>query len=228
MKQYSETVAVWNYQNADRSLENKFIVLFITIFGTRWSAIVVVKCSVYAPSASEVTTLRRYTNLFIIIIIIMWSVMCRRSCRCSCSTRRPSPSSWLPITPICIITSSTSSSSSSSVATVSSSTGSAWRHSARSTSRATSRLLVVTSRLLVVTSRLLVTSSARWWWRARTPAARQSAHSTFHCRYTVIRRRRRPEIWGFKEICKGFGAFKGIFGCKDFLGFQVLYFVECF
>jgi len=194
MKQYSETVAVWNYQNADRSLENKFIVLFITIFGTRWSAIVVVKCSVYAPSASEVTTLRRYTNLFIIIIIIMCSVMCRRSCRCSCSTRRPSPSSWLPITPICIITSSTNSSS---VATVSSSTGSAWRHSARSTSRATSRLLVVTSRLLV-------TSSARWWWRARTPAARQSAHSTFHCRYTVIRRRRRPEIWGFKRDLQRF------------------------
>ena len=34
IKQYSETVMVWNYQNADRSLKNKFIVLFIIIFDT--------------------------------------------------------------------------------------------------------------------------------------------------------------------------------------------------
>jgi len=33
-KQHSETVMVWNYQNADCSLKNKFIVLFIIIFGT--------------------------------------------------------------------------------------------------------------------------------------------------------------------------------------------------
>ena len=34
VKQHSETVMVWNYQNADCSFKNKFIVLFITIFGT--------------------------------------------------------------------------------------------------------------------------------------------------------------------------------------------------
>ena len=31
-KQHSETVMVWNYQNADCSLRNKFIVLFVIIF----------------------------------------------------------------------------------------------------------------------------------------------------------------------------------------------------
>jgi len=34
MKQHSETIVVWNYQNADCSLKNKFIVLFIIIIGT--------------------------------------------------------------------------------------------------------------------------------------------------------------------------------------------------
>jgi len=34
MKHYWETVVVRNYQNADFSLKNKFIVLFIIIFGT--------------------------------------------------------------------------------------------------------------------------------------------------------------------------------------------------
>ena len=34
IKQHWETVMVWNYPNADCSLQNKFIVLFITIFGT--------------------------------------------------------------------------------------------------------------------------------------------------------------------------------------------------
>jgi len=34
IKQYSETVMVWNYRNADRRLKNKFIVSFIIIFGT--------------------------------------------------------------------------------------------------------------------------------------------------------------------------------------------------
>jgi len=34
IKQHSETVMVWNYQNADCSLRKKFIVLFIITFGT--------------------------------------------------------------------------------------------------------------------------------------------------------------------------------------------------
>jgi len=34
IKQHSENITVWNYQNADGSLKNKFIVLFIMIFGT--------------------------------------------------------------------------------------------------------------------------------------------------------------------------------------------------
>jgi len=34
IKQHSETVMVWNYQNADCSLKNNFIVLFIIVFGT--------------------------------------------------------------------------------------------------------------------------------------------------------------------------------------------------
>jgi len=34
IKQHSETVTVWNYQNVDCSLKNKFIVSFIIIFGT--------------------------------------------------------------------------------------------------------------------------------------------------------------------------------------------------
>jgi len=33
IKQHSETLMVWNYQNADCSLKKKFIVSFITIFG---------------------------------------------------------------------------------------------------------------------------------------------------------------------------------------------------
>ena len=34
IKQHSETVMVWNYQNADCSLKSKFIVLLMIIFGT--------------------------------------------------------------------------------------------------------------------------------------------------------------------------------------------------
>ena len=34
IKKHSETVMVWNCQNADYSLKNKFIVLFIIMFGT--------------------------------------------------------------------------------------------------------------------------------------------------------------------------------------------------
>jgi len=34
IKQHSETVVVWNYQNADCSLKNKLIVSFVIIFGT--------------------------------------------------------------------------------------------------------------------------------------------------------------------------------------------------
>ena len=34
MKQHSETVMVWNYQNTDCSLKNTFIVSFITAVGT--------------------------------------------------------------------------------------------------------------------------------------------------------------------------------------------------
>ena len=34
IKQHSETVMVLNYQNADCSLKNKRIVLFVMIFGT--------------------------------------------------------------------------------------------------------------------------------------------------------------------------------------------------
>ena len=34
VKQHSKTVMVWNYQNTDYNFKNKFIVLFIIIFGT--------------------------------------------------------------------------------------------------------------------------------------------------------------------------------------------------
>jgi len=40
IKQHSETVMVWNYQYADCSLKNKFVVLFIIIFGTFSFAVV--------------------------------------------------------------------------------------------------------------------------------------------------------------------------------------------
>ena len=39
IKQHSETVTVWNYQNADRSLKNKLTVLFIIIFSAHFRSL---------------------------------------------------------------------------------------------------------------------------------------------------------------------------------------------